>query len=500
MKHIIKSYFVLLSICTSIAAEHVFDAHRAGSWYPKEPKHLTELLQRLSVEAKDVFAMDTDSAKIRALIAPHAGYTFSGKVASAVYNLIDPKTVTQIIILGPSHFVSFDGIAVPDFTRYRTPLGALTVNTAAVKKIKKHELAKSGEHYFKPEHSIEMQLPLIQRAAPKAKIIPIVVGHLDESQVKAVASLLQPYITKGTLIVVSTDFTHYGKTFRYVPFTKNIVRNINQLDSSVLQPIQHQNRSAFEAVIEETHDTMCGFHPERVLLELIKQNTFGTVATRLVSHGSSFDVAYDDQNIVSYAGLIVTNDVENDLLNKQEQTSLLTYSRAILKESFKPTLNPDLLKPILTPLLEKRQGAFTTLWTVDKTKERHLRGCIGEGHPDKPLYEIVAETTLDAAFRDTRFSPVTANELPNLQIQIAVLKEPRPVESYEEIVLNKHGIILRNGTKSALFLPTVPAEFGFDLTQTLEELSLKARLDKNAWKLPTTTFQVFEAQDFEEVH
>ena len=103
-----------------------------------------------------------------------------------------------------------------------------------------------------------------------------------------------------------------------------------------------------------------------------------------------------------------------------------------------------------------------------------------------------------APFHDHRFNPVQQSELKNLQIQISVLQEPKPIKSYKDIVLHKHGIILTNDGSSALFLPTVPKEFGFTLTKTLQELSLKAELPRDAWKSPKTTFQVFEAQDFEE--
>lgn len=489
---------LILAIYTSHIAATVFQAHRAGSWYPADKKELTNLLNQMSNDAQDAFAMQTDHAKIRALIAPHAGYAYSGIIASAVYNLINASTITDIIILGPSHFMPLSGIAVPTFTQYRTPLGTLNVNTSAIRMLNKNPLITRSDAYFKPEHSIEMQLPLIQRSTPKAKITPIIVGHLSDAHIKEVAALLKPLITPTTLVIVSSDFTHYGKNFDYVPFTKNILLNINQLDSSVLQPIQHQDRADFETVINATHDTMCGFHPERVLLELIAQNAFGPVITRLVAHGTSYDTTHDTTSIVSYASLIITNELDNDILNKQEQDSLLTYARNTLQEAFKPTVNPDLLKPILTLLLEKPQGAFTTLWTLSKGAERQLRGCIGQVHADRPLYEIVAEKVLDSAFHDSRFSPVRASELPNLEIEISVLKEPKPIASYQDIILHKHGIILTNKKRSALFLPTVPAEFGFDLSKTLEELSRKAGLPKDAWKLPTTTFQVFEAQNFEE--
>lgn len=513
MKQYLKSYaFTLRSlgvvgliICTihadevAYAAKSIFHAHRAGSWYPEKTKDLNLLLNRLTVDAQDAFAMETDADAIRAAIVPHAGYQYSGKVAAAAYNLLaDKKNVERIIILGPSHEVPFEGIAVPNFIKYRTPLGTLVVDISAIESLKRNRIVVSGDQYFKPEHSIELQLPFIQRAMPRAHIIPIVVGSLSDAQVTHAAALLKDYITPKTLVIISSDFTHYGANFDYVPFTDNVLLNIDQLDSAVLYPIQHQKRADFEKVIHETHDTVCGYNPIRILLELIKQHAFGSVSTRLVAHDSSYTVTNDPRSIVTYASLIVTNELNNDTLNTQEQRELLTYARATLQESFKPTVDPALVKPIMTPLLEKPHGAFTTIWKLDKGLDRELRGCIGQVIPTKPLFETVAEKILDSASHDTRFEPVQQSELKNLQIQISVLQAPKKVKSYKEIVLHKHGIILSNDGFTALFLPTVPREFGFTLIQTLQELCVKAGLPRNAWKLPTTTLQVFEAQDFEE--
>lgn len=499
MKHYLKSCIIVIAFSNTLyATETIFQAHKAGSWYPARKNDLNILMQRLSVDAQDAFAMQADTDEIRAIIAPHAGYIFSGKVAAAVYNLVADMKVNRIIILGPSHELPFEGIAVPTFIQYRTPLGTLVVDINAITTLKRDRIVVSGNEYFKPEHSIEMQLPFIQRSIPRAHIIPIVVGSLSNEQVTHVASLLKPFITPKTLVIISSDFTHYGKNFSYVPFTQNIILNIEQLDSAVLHPIQHQQRADFEHVIETTHDTVCGYNPIRILLELIKQDAFGPVTTRLVAHDSSYSIDNDPRRIVSYASLIVTNELDNEQLNKQEQRELLTYARATLQESFNPTVDPTLIKPILTPLLEHPHGAFTTIWKLNKGLEKELRGCIGQVIPTKPLYEIVAATILDSAFHDSRFESIQQSELPHLQIQISVLQKPKPIKSYKEIVLHKHGIILTKDDHSALFLPTVPREYGFTLTKTLQELSIKAGLPRDDWKLPTTTFQVFEAQDFEE--
>lgn len=507
-----KNFFIYLifSLIITNNCQTIFQAHRAGAWYPENKKELTELLQDLTTQAKNELGMVTDSTKIRALICPHAGYKYSGKVSAAAYRLLDKNKIDKIIILGPSHYIRFNGIALPEFEKYQTPLGIINLDLKSIKKLKNKSLINHNNAIFNPEHSIELQIPFIQFIAPKAKIVPIIVGNITDENVKEIALMLKPIINKRTLIIISTDFTHYGKSFNYIPFKDNILLNINQLDSAVLNTIQRQDLKLFQKIIIKTKETVCGYNPLRILLELIKQNILGNVTTRLVSYGSSYQINKDENNVVSYASLVTTNEIDNNILNMQEQKSLLVYARQILEQAFngfdrsdgqlttRPKINKDLLEPIMTPLLEKNQGAFVTLWSKDNTGKKKLRGCIGQIDEDKPLYQVIAEKTLDAAFRDSRFTPLKQEELKNIIIEISVLQKPKAIKTYKNIILNKHGIILQNKKNMALFLPKVPEEFGFNLNQTLEQLSLKAALSKDAWKDNNTKFQVFETQDFSE--
>jgi len=516
--------FVLLNLLcftikpARIIRNEIFSAHRAGEWYPKNAHKLTNLIKTLEKDASERYAMDTDAHKIKALVCPHAAYEYSGVIAAAVYNLVKTKNFDRVIILAPSHFVPFKGITLPPFTHYRTPLGILTLDQQIIHKLARHTLSLVAQNAFNPEHALEVQLPFIQRISPKVELIPVMVGSLAESSVSEIAALLKQFITPTTLVIVSSDMTHYGKNFEYTPFnndTNNLLLQVRQLDSTVLSAVQHQDLAEFQNALKATSSTICGREPLRVLLSLIDKNAFGKTATRLVAYATSADATQDETNIVSYAGLIVTQDLDTTLLNKQEQNSLLEYSRATLEQAFSKKIDPERLKPIMTPVLEKPTGAFVTLWEplgkpsktlkINKKEaavkpQKKLRGCIGQITSKEPLYKTVADMTHAAAFRDARFEPLTQEELKNVTLEISVLKPAYSIKSYRDIILNKHGIILTIGKASALFLPKVPSEFGFDLTRTLEELSIKAGLDKNAWKLPTAKFHVFETQDFQEKH
>lgn len=504
-----------------IINNEIFNAHRAGQWYPRVAGKLTTLLRKLEKQAQEQYDMKTGAQSIKALVCPHAAYDYSGVVAASVYNLVKTKNFDRVIVLAPSHFVSFRGIALPPFTHYHTPLGTITLDQQTIRKIARHSLSLVTQNAFTPEHSLEMQLPFIQSINPHAQLVPIMVGSLSDGNASEIASLLKQFITPTTLVIVSSDMTHYDKSFGYAPFSNtnnltgdllssNLLLRIHQLDSAVLATIQHQDLQAFKQELKRTNETIYESEPLHILLNLIEKNAFGKTATRLVSYATSADSSLDT-DIVSYAGLIVTQDLDETALNKQEQSCLLAYSRATLEQAFLSTVHPELLKPLVTPVIEKPAGVFVTLWEYSKapptaqrvpTKklQKKLRGCMGQvtSQENEPLYKTVANMTHASAFRDPRFKPLTKEELKDIKIEISLLKPAHPVQSYEDIILNKHGIILTIGKASALFLPNVPSEFGFDLTKTLEELSIKAGLDKDAWKLPTAKFHVFETQDFKE--
>lgn len=488
-------FFALLLFCACVSFQvdaTVFKAHLTDGWYPTNPKKLIQHIKGLDAQAKEQFNMVTDSTKIRALIVPHAGYAYSGTIAASVYRLCSKNFFDRIIVLVPSHTEIFHGIAVPDFNVYRIPTGSLHVDGLTIKKLLSDNLFIKKNELFSSEHALEVQLPLVHYWQPGARIVPLIVGSLDAPELTAAAQKLASIITPKTLVIVSSDLTHYGARFNYIPFTDSIELRLRQLDSSFLLPLQYNKIDQFKAVLDATQATVCGRAPLEILMKLIDNGSLGFVATRLVSYGNSSAVAPDNAHIVSYAGLIVTQE-KTYTLNAYEKRSLLLMARDVLTSSFATDRNNSLLMPVLTPNLERKAAVFVTLYARDGKKE--LRGCIGTLKATQPLYLAVADMVLSAA-HDPRFEPVQKAELNSLSIEISVLTDPISVQSYRDIVLNKHGIILSVGSSTALFLPKVPKEYGFDLETTLQHLSEKAGLNKNAWQLPEAKFQVFEAIDF----
>lgn len=504
-----KWCLLLMSICLlssasiaskprkSTSAQRIFKSHLHG-WYPTEPAALQRKLDQLYMNAKQNYNAYIPATAIRTIIAPHAGLEYSGTVAASVYRLVQGSHIKRVIILAPSHFDPFNAIAVPSFTHYQLPIGTLKVDNMAVTRLTQSPLFIVRDATFATEHAVEMQLPFVQSSLPNSLIVPLIVGTLTPQQIQTAAHTLAPLIDASTLVVISSDFIHYGKRFAYEPFHDAIAYRIRQLDSQAIQLIQDHTLKKFLSFFDQTHATICGQYPLAILIALLQAQTLGRCESRLISYATSNDNGTNPTGSVSYVGLAFVHQENTPLQHRftqYEQHALLTMARSMLKQSFDKKIPYNLLTPILSNNLLLHHSVFVTL-----RKQGQLRGCIGRITTDKPLYQTVADMTRAAAFDDTRFTPLTHQEVPDVTITISVLSSPRTIKNYHEIQLGKHGIILHHGATQAVFLPEVAIDEHWDLATTLEQLSIKAGLPPRAWKDQKTTFEVFETvewgQDF----
>lgn len=176
----------------------------AGYFYPAEQKVLAETVQRLLANAKS-----SDVAAPKAIIAPHAGYIYSGPIAATIYKTLIPHQdqISRVVLLGPAHRVGFLGIAVTQMANFATPLGIIPVDLASIAQITNQPGVKIFEQAYEMEHSLEVQLPFLQTVLKKFSLIPCVVG---DAKPEDVANLLE-HLWGGpeTLIVISSDLSHY---------------------------------------------------------------------------------------------------------------------------------------------------------------------------------------------------------------------------------------------------------------------------------------------------
>lgn len=482
----------------TIQAMKVFNSPLAGMWYDADAV-------RLKAEIEGYLA-GADSAPlehVQALVLPHAGYRYSGAVAACGIRKIAGGNYTRVIVMGPSHRVMIRNAAhVSDATHIATPLGETPLDVEACEELRKHPEFRVVRGVDEAEHSVQIQLPLLQEALSGFKLVPVVVGDVDAETVHKMAEILLSITDSRTLVVASSDFTHYGANYGYVPFEDNVFANLEKLDMGAWEKIKNKDVAGFNEYVDDTGATICGRNPISILLSMLPEAS----KAQLLKYDTSGRMTNDTDMSVSYLCLAFTGNWPESkaasgdsanvdaALSEEDKTQLLKLARGMLETYIKSgkTASPEDLGITITPGMRQVMGAFVTL-TIDG----QLRGCIGEIFPRRPLYEAVMERAVDAGVNDPRFRPVTEKELPALHYEISALTPPVPVASYQDIVLGKHGMVIQKHGRSAVFLPQVAPEQHWTLEETLTHLSLKAGLPQDAWK-EGASWTVFEAIVFEE--
>lgn len=474
----------------------------AGRWYPAGREALAATIRDLLPRPAPPRATNVCAA-----LVPHAGYQFSGGVAAAVLARIDPAACDRVVILGPSHHFDLrNTLSVPDATHIRTPLGEAPLDTAFLERLRRLDGVIVDSRVHDREHSVQIQIPLLQVILGEhLRIVPVVVGQMTPAAAQAFSRRLQPLLDSRTLVLVSSDFTHYGPGYGYVPFTVNVERRIAELDRRVFARFAAGDLDGFWQVLEETGATVCGRCPMAVLMGMLPP---GARVTE-VAYDTSGRMLGDWENSVGYLGAIVegvwpsaggaaetaaTEEEETVALPPEARAQLLKLARATLEKCVRGGAPPSPREAgvSITPPLEQVMGGFVTL-TIDGV----LRGCIGEILPRRPIWQVVREQTVNAALHDPRFPPVTPAETKGIRIEISALTPPRPVASWREIVVGRHGVVMSRHGRSAVFLPQVAPEQGWDLPTMLTHLARKAGLPDDAWR-EGAEFLVFEAEVFRE--
>ena len=470
---------------------HVLKSELAGVWYTDDSRRLAqEVGVYLDASEKTV------KENVTALILPHAGYRYSGMVAAAGVKQLAGNTYSRVIVIGPSHRIAMaDFCSIPDVDAIETPLGQIRIDRQAAERLRQHSFFTSIPLAHSSEHSVQIELPLLQQALGDFALLPIVCGDLSLNVVREIGQALLDVINEDTLVVISSDFTHYGHGFGYVPFEDDIPENLERLDLGAFRFIERHDLEGFMDYVGQTGATICGRSPISILLSMLSENQ----SVQLLKYNTSGRLTNDWSHCVSYLSAAVTGawnesgaqkEYEASVLSESDKTALLQFARQRICEHVLDYAEPAELD--VTPPMQELMGAFVTLH-----EQGQLRGCIGEIFPERPLHEAIREQAVNAALHDPRFPRVRADELGLIDIEISALTPPHPVASYAEIEIGRHGVVLRKGFRSAVFLPQVAPEQGWGLEETLSHLSMKAGLAPDAWK-SDCEFHVFEAIVFSE--
>ena len=461
----------------------------AGKFYSEDPEKLQQELKNLFASAAP-----KQSNHVRAILSPHAGYIYSGKVAASAFNQIDGTiNYKRVFLIASSHHISFDKAAVYCDGDFIMPYGKEIVDSDFGKMLVKNfpDFFTANTDAHQEEHSVEVQLPFLHYVLKTGySIVPIVIGTNDPVVCKKIASVLKSYLNPDNLFIISTDFSHYPEYTEAVKvdaITKDAIlaNNPNILISTLSENVQKH--------IPHLTTSLCGWTSVLTLLYMTTLND--SLEYHAIEYCNSGDIKYygEHERVVGYWGIVLSEKgiEKNDFqLTRADKETLLSIARKTLKEHCRHNTTYIAETEQLSFTLNTKCGAFVSLH-----KNGKLRGCIGRLTGNQPLYKMVQEMTISAASHDRRFLPVDAEELHEIDIEISVLSPLKKINDIAEIELGKHGIFIEEGYHTGVFLPQVATETGWSKEEFLGHCAQdKAGLNWDGWK--TANLFIFTATVF----
>lgn len=471
-------FTVLTSIC--YAEPMIKEPNVSGAFYASDPEILSKDVEKFLTAA----SVGKSNSHIGMIIAPHAGYMYSGAVAGYSFNAARNEKYSTIIILAPSHHFPFDGYSVWEEGGLKTPLGVVPVDhQLAEELINAHEKITFKKSVFEKEHSVEVELPFIQKSFPNSKIVPIIIGQPSPETIKDFSTILKEVVgdRQDVLIVVSTDLSHYHTDQQARLMDHRTNQLIVSLDLDGLWK-EHQTGQ-----IE-----MCGFYP--VISALLFAKMTDLTEVKHLKYANSGDITGDKDRVVGYSAFSfarVSSNEDVEPLNSDQKKQLLHLAEDTIDNFVRSGKHNQ--KNLNDPRLNEYEGAFVTIH-----KHGQLRGCIGRIIGSGPLCHLVQDMAIAASSEDPRFDSVRVEELGEIDVEISVLSKPWRIKTVEDIELGKHGVIVSRGSMhTGVFLPQVAEETAWSKEEFLNELcEQKARLPRNCWKDPETKIEVFTAEVF----
>ena len=438
----------------------------AGMFYPADAATLA-----VGVDASLAKAAPPD-LKPKAVIAPHAGHIYSGDVAGAAYALLARRKgeIKRVVLLGPNHRQPMRGIALSPADAWETPLGTLAVDREARDRLGSQPGATVAPEPFVKEHSLEVHLPFIQRALGDVEILPVLVGQAASQHVAQVLDSV--WGGPETAIIVSSDLSHFHDYDTCTAKDAETTVGIERLQGQVCQS-----------------ERACGHFSIAGLLEQSRRRDLRVTALDVRNSG---DTRGGRERVVGY-GSFAFEYAHTARISDEERRTLIGLAREVVKQAALHDGKPPQLtiKGQLPRALMAQRGTFVTLKIGGQ-----LRGCVGSMAPHRSLFDDVVNNAWKSGFQDRRFAPLSAEELAQLDFHISILSTPRRIRCGSEKELvdalkpDVEGLIIRDGDKRALFLPSVWESLP-DPLMFLRQLKRKAGMAPEHWS------ETFEAYRFE---
>jgi len=427
----------------------------AGLFYPDDQRELASNIARYVAPAP------ANPRVPKAIIAPHAGYIYSGAIAGRAYATLKQATnqIKHVVLLGPAHRVAFSGLALPETEAFETPLGKVPIDQRAVAMLADMPQVSRRDDAHSEEHSLEVHLPFLQAVLSDFVVTPLVVGRTSAEEVTYVLDRL--WGGDETLIVISSDLSHYENY--------DTARRMDNATADAIESLRADDINPAQA---------CGRIPVAGLLATARHRNMRVERIGLCNSG---DTAGTKDRVVGYGAWSFHEPAEandRELLDKNHK-EIFRVARASIRYGLAKGKPPVVDVKSFTPDLQPKRATFITL-----KKNKALRGCIGTVTAHRPFVQDIVENAYAAAFRDHRFPPLQEEEA--ITISLSLLGKPEPMQFADEAAFTTQlrpgidGIILRDGDKSGLFLPQVWEDLP-DPKAFLAHLKHKAGMAEDYW-------------------
>ena len=462
-------------------------AECAGTWYPGDAETLRRTIDQLLSQV-DLQIGPSEGTPI-GLVVPHAGYAYSGAVAAAGFKQLEGHAIDTAVIISADHQQPLSQpIAVYPEGGFTTPLGVVPVDAALAQELMAAEpKIKADIQAHAREHVIEIELPFLQRVCPQCKIVPILMGTDDDETINALAAaLLKVLPGRRVVVVASSDLSHYPSA-----------SDAHEIDAATLDAILTGNVTRVRQTIAQSMGRgyanlfTCACGEAAILTTMQVTRGLGADTITLLRYANSAEApGGQSEQVVGYGAVLFWHYRPPDLTPARQQ-ELLHLARTTIGTYLESGQIPNYQTPdaeISRPL-----GAFVTL-----KKGGELRGCIGHMQADTPLWQTVQKMAIAAATADPRFPPLTRAESDQVEIEISVLSPLSRLDNVEDIQVGSHGLVLDYHGQRGVFLPQVPVEQGWDRTEYLDNLCLKAGVPKGCWRDAAAKLYTFTAVVFGE--
>ncbi len=461
-------------ISSEVIEKSIREPAVAGSFYSANKQSLSLTLSNFFSESLPT----PEAGSPKALIVPHAGYIYSGQIAANAFShwINEKDSIENVVIIGPSHRVLFDGIAIPKVNIFKTPLGEVSLQNSFIKQIKSLPQVIIDNEPHRQEHSIEVQIPFLQKILGEFKILPLAVGRTSCEKVAKIIELL--WGQDNTRFVISSDLSHYKD-----------YKGAQKIDEHTAQAIERMDYASINS------DQACGCIPIAGMLIAAQKKGLAIERISLVNSG---DISKNKKTVVGYGAWSISQEAipnekeiplsDLDLL-KKECKNIFSVAAKTLEYSTSRLKPPNVDIGSFSPQLQRNRATFITI-----NKSGKLRGCIGTIHPTEPFIVNVVNNTYKAALKDPRFPPIRRDELSNIEITISLLSTLQKMSIKDEedllrqIKPNIDGLLIKDNTKQSVFLPQVWNEIPNKL-DFISCLKQKAGLDSNHW---SSNFQAWK--------